>query len=62
MDADIKEQKNELGYDGYAELFRNNLKIEIHCIDLAVMQSIFSFADELSRTWVEPRYPFLGSF
>jgi 3-keto steroid reductase len=49
LDEDIEAQKSEAGYNGYAKEFRSNLKIEIHCLDLASLKSIFGFCDELSR-------------
>ena len=39
-------------YDGHAEIFRKNLHIAIHTIDLANIQSVFHFADEVARKYV----------
>lgn len=39
-------------YDGHAEIFRKNLHIAIHTIDLANIQSVFHFADEIAQKWV----------
>ena len=52
LDAEIARQKTEPGYDGHAELFRQNLRIEVHYLDLAIMETIFNFGEELSQKWV----------
>jgi 3-keto steroid reductase len=52
LDAEIAKQKTEPGYDGHAELFRQNLRIEVHHLDLAIMETIFHFGEELSQKWV----------
>ena len=49
LDAHIKKQRELPGYDGHADLFRDSLKIEIHHLDLAVIQSVFRFGTELSQ-------------
>ncbi|KAI9575036.1 NAD(P)-binding protein [Boletus coccyginus] len=38
-------------YDGHAEIFRKNLHIAIHTIDLASIQSVFHFADEIAQNY-----------
>lgn len=48
LDAHITQQKKLPEYDGHAERFRENLRIEIHSLDLAVIQSVFNFATEIS--------------
>ena len=50
LDAHIIRQKQLAKYDGHAEHFRENLRIEIHRLDLAVIQSVFDFATEISST------------
>jgi len=49
IDAHIKKQRKLAGYDGHADSFRENLKIETHSLDLANIQSIFRFSGELSQ-------------
>ncbi|KAK0220301.1 NAD(P)-binding protein [Armillaria fumosa] len=49
--------KKNTGYGGHAKRFRENLKIEIHTVDLAEISSIFAFADEVSKT-----YPYISHF
>ena len=49
LDAHIKKQRKLPGYDGHADSFCEGLKIEIHCLDLAVIQSVFRFSAELSQ-------------
>lgn len=41
--------KRSPDYDGRAEIFRKNLHIVLHIIDLADIQSVFHFADEISQ-------------
>ncbi len=50
--------KKNTGYGGHAKRFRENLKIEIHTVDLAEISSIFAFADEVSKTYVERWFHF----
>ncbi|KAF8556265.1 NAD(P)-binding protein [Imleria badia] len=38
-------------YDGHAEIFRKNLHIAIHTVDLANIQSVFHFADEVAQNY-----------
>ncbi|KAG7448766.1 3-keto sterol reductase [Guyanagaster necrorhizus] len=49
--------KTNTGYGGHAKRFRENLKIEIHTVDLADISSVFAFADEVSET-----YPYISHF
>ena len=49
LDAHITKQRSLPGYDGHADSFRKNLSIEIHYLDLAIIQSIFRFSTELSQ-------------
>jgi 3-keto steroid reductase len=49
LDADIKKQKKQPGYDGHADSFRQNVKIDVLCLDLAVMKSVFDFGDQLCK-------------
>ena len=48
LDAHIIRQKQLSEYNGLAEQLRENLRIEIHSLDLAVIQSVFDFAAEIS--------------
>jgi 3-keto steroid reductase len=49
LDAHIEHQKKLPGYDGHADTFRSNLKIEIQYLDLAIIQSILRFGVALSQ-------------
>jgi len=55
LDAHIKKQRMLPDYDGHADSFRENLKIEIHYLDLAVIRSVFRFNAELSQ-----KYPYVS--
>ncbi|KAJ7762754.1 hypothetical protein DFH07DRAFT_813350 [Mycena maculata] len=37
------------GYDGHADVFRRNLKIEIEYLDLAALSSVFNFGEQMSK-------------
>ncbi|KAG8218311.1 hypothetical protein J3R82DRAFT_3925 [Butyriboletus roseoflavus] len=50
-DEQVRRAKRSPGYDGHAEIFRKNLHIAIHIIDLADVQSIFHFADEIAQNY-----------
>ena len=52
LDAHIIRQKQLAEYDGHAEHFQENLRIKIHKLDLAVTQSVFDFAAEISTKYV----------
>ena len=45
----VRRAKLSPDYDGHAETFRKNLHIAIHTIDLADIQSVFRFADEIAQ-------------
>jgi hypothetical protein len=47
LDAHIEKQRRQSDYDGHAHEFRRNLNIQIHYIDLAVVSTVFRFAEEL---------------
>ncbi|TDL29187.1 hypothetical protein BD410DRAFT_8081 [Rickenella mellea] len=47
LDADIARQKRTKSYDGHAEVFRKNLRIDIQYIDLAVVRSIMDFGETI---------------
>jgi 3-keto steroid reductase len=61
LEAEIENQKTMPDYDGHAESFLRNLTIEVHCLDLAVMKSIFEFCDILSARRVYHHKHFSGS-
>ena len=65
LDAHIMRLKGIPGYDGHADAFRRNVKIDIHFIDLAVVDSIFEFTNKVCVKCVDVRlyiFPFLISF
>ncbi|KAF8121340.1 NAD(P)-binding protein [Boletus edulis] len=43
--------KRSSDYDGHAEVFRKSLHMAIHTVDLADIQSVFHFADEIVQTY-----------
>jgi hypothetical protein len=45
----VRRAKHSPDYDGRAEIFRKNLHIALHIIDLADIQSVFRFADEITQ-------------
>ncbi|KAF8835829.1 NAD(P)-binding protein [Paxillus ammoniavirescens] len=51
VDEHVHRLKHSQDYDGHAEIFRKNLNIAIHTIDLSHIQSVFRFADEISQTY-----------
>ncbi|KAH7888093.1 NAD(P)-binding protein [Phlebopus sp. FC_14] len=51
VDEHIERLKNLPDYEGHAEVFRKNLDIVVHTIDLAHIRSVFRFADEISQTY-----------
>ncbi|KAH0839589.1 NAD(P)-binding protein [Lanmaoa asiatica] len=51
-DEQVRRAKCSPDYDGHAEIFRKNLHIAIHIIDLADIQSVLHFADEIAQKWV----------
>ncbi|KAF9224356.1 NAD(P)-binding protein [Gyrodon lividus] len=51
VDKHVQRLKNLPDYDGHAEIFRKNLNIAIHTVDLSYIQSVFRFADEISQTY-----------
>ncbi|KAH7930053.1 NAD(P)-binding protein [Leucogyrophana mollusca] len=55
VDQHIARLRTSSEYDGHAGTFRNNLTISVHTVDLSHIQSVFQFADELTR-----RYPYIS--
>ncbi|KIL00464.1 hypothetical protein PAXRUDRAFT_821662 [Paxillus rubicundulus Ve08.2h10] len=51
VDEHVHRLKNSQDYDGHAEIFRRNLNIAVHIVDLSHIQSVFRFADEISQTY-----------
>ncbi|KAJ7283303.1 hypothetical protein C8J57DRAFT_1120742 [Mycena rebaudengoi] len=49
LDSHIAELRKRSDYDGHADVFRSNLKIEIESLDLAVLSSVFNFAEKISK-------------
>ena len=50
LDQHIAKLKKGADYDGHAERFRKNLEVNYHRVDMADVQSVFDFAEELSNT------------
>jgi len=55
LDQHITKLKQRPDYDGHAEQFRKNLKINFHRVDMSVVQSVMDFGDELSQS-----YPYIS--
>lgn len=49
LDEHIQQERCKPGYDGHADVFRENLRIDFHPIDLAVVSSVFRFGDRLAE-------------
>ncbi|KAJ7477218.1 hypothetical protein B0H11DRAFT_2234688 [Mycena galericulata] len=49
LDAYIARLRAHPGYDGHADVFRRNLKIETEYLDLAVLSTVFNFAAQMSK-------------
>lgn len=52
LDADIALQKKQQTYDGHADLFKKNLEIVVHYVDLAMVRSILEFGVEIRAKYV----------
>jgi 3-keto steroid reductase len=48
LDEHINQLKKKPGYDGRADVFRRNLQIDIHHIDLASVEATFKFVDTVT--------------
>lgn len=53
LDVHVEKQKKLPGYDGHADLFRSNVKIEIEYLDLAKMSTIFQFSRNIKNKYVK---------
>ncbi|KAI0092561.1 hypothetical protein BDY19DRAFT_924999 [Irpex rosettiformis] len=51
LDQHIAKLKKRADYDGHAERFRENVELNYHRVDMADVQSVFDFAEELSNTY-----------
>ncbi|KDQ20637.1 hypothetical protein BOTBODRAFT_26646 [Botryobasidium botryosum FD-172 SS1] len=54
LDEDLQKQSAGEEYDGHGHLFRKNLEIDIIILDLASVDSVFRFCDE-----VQQKYPYV---
>jgi 3-keto steroid reductase len=50
VDERVRRLETLPGYDGHAGTFRKHLAIVVHTVDLASIQSVFKFADEVTKT------------
>lgn len=48
LDNYVAKLRKEPGYDGHAEEFRKNVVLDIVSLDLAMISTVFKFADEVS--------------
>ncbi|KAH7917328.1 NAD(P)-binding protein [Leucogyrophana mollusca] len=55
FDQHLHNLRKHRKYDGHADTFRLNLKIQVLVVDLGSIESIFQFRDELSQ-----RYPYVS--
>ncbi|KAF7330838.1 hypothetical protein MVEN_02423100 [Mycena venus] len=55
LDAHITRLRAQPDYDGHAEVFRRNVKIEVEYLDLAVLSSVFHFSEQMSK-----QYPYIS--
>ncbi|KAF8075838.1 hypothetical protein FPV67DRAFT_1469452 [Lyophyllum atratum] len=55
LDAHVARLQRRPGYDGHAHVFRKNVTIDIIALDLAMISSVFKFADEVST-----KYPYIS--
>ncbi|KAJ7265887.1 3-keto sterol reductase [Mycena haematopus] len=51
LEAHVAQLRAQSDYDGHADVFRRNLKIEVECLDLAVLSSVFNFSAQLSKQY-----------
>lgn len=49
LDSYINQLQKTPGYDGHAHSFRKNLTIDIVSLDLAMINTVFKFADEVTN-------------
>ncbi|KAJ7087287.1 hypothetical protein B0H15DRAFT_909161 [Mycena belliarum] len=49
LDAHVAGLRVRPNYDGHADAFRNNLKIEIEYLDLSVLSTVFNFAAQIAK-------------
>lgn len=54
LDLDFQRQRNDSAYDKNAEIFRENLQIDIATMDLSDANSVLHFCDELNHRSVLP--------
>ncbi|KAJ8587674.1 NAD(P)-binding protein [Rhizopogon salebrosus TDB-379] len=50
VDERVRQLETLPGYDGHAGNFRRHLTIAVHTVDLVHIQSVFRFADEVTKT------------
>ncbi|KAA1466053.1 NAD(P)-binding protein, partial [Dentipellis sp. KUC8613] len=55
FEEDVQRRRHEPGHLAHAKKFRENLEIKIHKLDLASVQSVLEFGDEIGRT-----YPYIS--
>ncbi|RDB19578.1 3-keto-steroid reductase [Hypsizygus marmoreus] len=55
LDAHVAKLRKRKDYDGHADEFRKNVVIDIVSLDLAMISSVFKFADEVST-----KYPYIS--
>lgn len=52
LDLNIIHAKADALYDGHAELFKSNLSINIHLVDLGSWSSVLDFCSEIDKRYV----------
>jgi 3-keto steroid reductase len=52
LDTYVAKLKKQPGYNGHAEVFQQNVVLDIRELDLAIVGSVFKFATGVSQTYV----------
>lgn len=52
LDRHILKERTLPGYDGHAEVFRKNLQINFHAVDISSVRSLIRFGEEVSQKCV----------
>ncbi|KAG7093621.1 hypothetical protein E1B28_007285 [Marasmius oreades] len=51
LDEHIEKLKKRKGYDGHAEVFRKNLRLKFHELDLGMLSTVSKFSNELKENY-----------
>ena len=53
LDKQIAKEKSHSDYNGHAEIFKQNLQINYHHVDMSVASSVFKFTEEVNSRCVD---------